>query len=211
MTAVAEIARGHDLPGLPDRPLAVDEYHALIARGTLEEGAPFELLEGWLIEKLSRGPRHDTIAMCLFRLLLQMLPRGWHVRSQCALTALESEPEPDCVVVQGAEMDYLDRHPGPRETALAIEVSKSSLRRDRVWKSRIYARSGIPTYWIVNLTGNVVEVYTEPTIGSDGEPTYAVHRDYRTGESVPVVLEGREVGSIAAAELLPPSSGGSES
>lgn len=85
---------------------------------------------------------------------------------------------------------------------MVIEVADSSLARDRRDKGRSYARAGIAVYWIVNLVDGVIEVYSnpEPTALS---PVYRDRTDYRPGQDVPLVLDGVNVGSIPAAELLP--------
>jgi Uma2 family endonuclease len=43
-----------------------------------------------------------------------------------------------------------------------IEVSDTSLRFDRTTKLRLYARVGIPEYWIVDTNGRQVEVCRNP-------------------------------------------------
>ena len=120
---------------------------------------------------------------------------------QSVVTTAESEPEPDIAVVRGHELDYMSRHPGPAELALVVEVSASSLPRDRLEKVRIFARAAIPVYWIINLVNRRVEVYTDPT-GPDSGPVYRTRHDYRAGDLVPFVVNGRELGPIPD-ELLP--------
>jgi Uma2 family endonuclease len=78
------------------------------------------------------------------------MPLGWRVRVQLAITTSDSEPEPDLAVVCGSIRDHARRHPAPHEIVLVIEVAASSLTVDRA-KARLYARAGIPAYWIVNL------------------------------------------------------------
>ena len=90
-----------------------------------------------------------------------MLPPGWIVRPQLPVSLDdESEPEPDLAVVRGYPGDYRASHPS--RPALVIEIAESSLEFDRVRKSSLYARAGVPDYWIVNLVENVVEVYRDP-------------------------------------------------
>lgn len=60
-----------------------------------------------------------------------------------------------------------------------IEVSESSLRKERGVKQRIYARNGTQDYWIINLVERVVEVYRKP----QGERYASVQR-FATGESI---------------------------
>jgi Uma2 family endonuclease len=70
-----------------------------------------------------------------------------------------NEPEPDLAVVKAAAASR-DRHP---ETAvLVIEIARDSLRLDRKVKGALYARFGVPEYWIVNLEDPVIEVFSDP-------------------------------------------------
>ena len=140
--------------------------------------------------------------MVMMDVLTPRLPTGWFCRGQSAITTAESEPEPDVAVVRGTSRDYLARHPGPTDMALVIEVADSSLSRDRLHKARIYAAAAVPTYWIINLVDLQVEVYTDPT-GPDAAPVYRAHQDYRAGDFVPFVVDGRDLGAIPAQELLP--------
>ena len=82
----------------------------------------------------------------------------------------DSEPEPDATVVSGTPRDYTYRHPVPTDISLIVEVADSSLQRDRQQKRRIYARNGIPIYWIVNVVDRVIEVHSSPS-GPDRRPT----------------------------------------
>ena len=74
----------------------------------------------------------------------------------------------------------------------------ATIRRDRGEKQTLYAATGIPVYWIVNLKNRQVEVYTGP--GPDG---YASRNDFVEGHDVPVMIGGIEVGRIAVADILP--------
>jgi Putative restriction endonuclease len=111
------------------------------------------------------------------------------------------EPEPDVALARGDAKDYTNRHPGPADLALVVEVSKSSLTEDRQM-ANIYGPAGIPVYWIVNLTAPQVEVYT--LLKRRATMTYGKPRIFKSGQSVPVVIEGQEVGRIAVVDILPP-------
>jgi Uma2 family endonuclease len=97
---------------------------------------------------------------------------------------------------------YVDRHPGPEDVALVVEVADASLQRDRVFKRRLYAQAGIPAYWIINLVEGRVEVYTDPS-GPADQPDYRQHLSLGGGDDVPLVIEQRDVGRIAASAMLP--------
>ena len=192
-----------EMPPVPVRRFSVDEYHRMIRLGILTDEDHVELLEGWIAPKMPRTPRHDgTITLLYHRVLGPLLPQGWFCRGQSALTTPESEPEPDLAIIRGDEHTFLKRHPGPKDMALVIEVADTSIRRDRVIKARIYARAGIPHYWIINLSAARVEVFSEPS-GPTDTPSYGQRRSYGRRRSVPLVLNGAVVAEIPVRELLP--------
>ena len=146
--------------------LSIEQYHAIIQAGILTSDDSVELLEGWLVFKMPKNPPHRATTRLVRTALENILPAGWYVDSQEPITLSNSEPEPDIVVVRGDTRQYLDRHPGAEDIALIIEVSDTTLQRDRTVKKRIYARAGISIYWIVNLVEEQVEVYSQPKRGS---------------------------------------------
>jgi Uma2 family endonuclease len=184
------------------RRFSVDDYHRMIQAGILTEEDKVELLNGWIVHKMTRNPPHDMALGLVQVELTAVLPVEWVLRGQSAVTTSESEPEPDWTVVRGPHRRYADHHPRPDETGLVIEVSDSSLDRDRNVKGPIYARDNVPMYWIVNIPDDRLEVYSDPS-GPADEPAYRQHRDYRPTEAVPVILDGREVGTIRVRDLLP--------
>jgi Uma2 family endonuclease len=184
------------------RRFTVAEYHNLIRMGILTEDDNLELIEGYLVHKMSRNPPHDSTLLRLNNWLVRTLPAGWLVRIQSAITLPDSEPEPDGAIVRGDERTYDPRHPGPADFGIVIEVSDTTLAGDRDDKARMYARAGIPEYWIINLVDRQVEVYSAPS-GPGATPAYANRRDHPAGGVVPLILDGRPVGSIVVADLLP--------
>ncbi|MCI0703642.1 MAG: Uma2 family endonuclease [Planctomycetia bacterium] len=184
------------------RKFTLDEYHKMIETGVLTSGEPYELLEGNLVHKLSSGIPHDKAIQALTKRLVRLLPTGWDVRAQCAVTlAGGSEPEPDFALVRGDESTYANRHPGPADTGLLIEVSDTSLSIDRHDKGSIYAANGIPIYWVVNVVDKVIEVYTQPT-GTGDSAAYSKRDDFALGTSVPAVLDGNTIGTIPVADVV---------
>jgi Uma2 family endonuclease len=181
--------------------LTVDQYRRMAEVGVLAEGEPVELLEGLLIRKMMKNPPHDTSLTLTQYAVADLLPAGWMVRVQCAVTTGDSEPEPDVAVVLGPARRYAKTHPRPKDIALVVEVADASLFEDRGRKARLYARARLPVYWIVNLQESKVEVYTDPKGGRS--PAYHQRRDYGTDESVPLVIEGEEIGQIPVKEMLP--------
>jgi Uma2 family endonuclease len=192
-------------PAVPDEPifrLSVAQYRAMAELGILTEEDPVELLEGWLVQKRTKNPPHTVACHLMQEALRPRLPAGWFIAAQAPVTTLDSEPEPDLTLVRGQVRDYIDRHPGSPDVALLVEVADSSLSQDQGIKKRLYARSGFPAYWIVNLVDHRIEVYTDPT-GPAEAPDYRERRDYGPDDAVPVVLDGAEVGTLMVRDLLP--------
>lgn len=136
------------------------EYDRLIDLGVFE-GDNIELIGGQLIVAEPKGAYHASAVGTVHDALRAVLPPGWSVRIQDAVSLDgESEPEPDLVVVPGRPADY--RHAHPATAPLVIEVSDSRLAFDRVHKGSLFARAAIQDYWIVNLVDRVLEVYRDP-------------------------------------------------
>jgi Uma2 family endonuclease len=188
------------IPTEPIWRLTVEQYHAMINAGILTDDDPVELLDGWLVYKMPKNPAHRATTRLVRVALEALIPEGWYVDSQEPITTADSEPEPDVVVVQGSTRDYLDRHPGPADLAIVVEVSDATVQRDRTSKKQAYARSGIVSYWLVNLPERQVEVYTQP---NPANSDYAQRQNYGLADSLPVILQGEILGGIAVKDILP--------
>jgi len=189
------------VPTQPIWRLTVTQYHQMICAGILTEDDPVELLEGWLVTKMPKNPPHTVSTQATGDVLARIVSDGWFVNRQEPITTDDSEPEPDVTVVRGDRRNYRERHPGPNDVGLLVEVAAASLERDRGPKKRLYASAGIPIYWIVNLVEHQVEVYADASAAA-GEPDYRSRRVYLPDDRVPVILDGCEVGAISAGDIL---------
>jgi Uma2 family endonuclease len=172
----------------------------MVRLGILSDDDPVELLEGWLVYKMPKNPPHRATTKLTRNALETIISADWYVDTQEPITLIDSEPEPDVVIVRGNTRDYLDRHPGAEDITLIIEVSDTTLERDRTSKKRLYARAGIPVYWIINLPEQQIEVYSEPVIE---ENTYQHRQDYVLSDEVPVAIAGQIIGHLSVGDLLP--------
>ena len=171
------------------------EYDRLVQLGTFDDER-VELLEGMLVAESPQGPPHAFVITELNRLLARAL-RGdaaFVVRPQLPLAVSdESEPEPDFAIV--AAGDYSREHPAT--ALLVIEVSESSLPKDRQIKARLYAKASIAEYWIVDLAGRAVEIHRDPR-------PEGYSRVSRHGESETVRADSVAAIEIALRDILPP-------
>jgi Uma2 family endonuclease len=192
-----------DSPGLEPQPirlmkLTVEQYHEMIAAGILTEDNRIELLEGWLVEKMTKNNLHIYVNEEAAALLRALNISGWTIYSQQPIALDDSEPEPDICIVRGKRSDYLRHKADADAVGLVIEISHTTLMQDRGLKQRIYARAGIPVYWIINLVDRQVEVYTRP-----GDEGYTTRTNYAGGEAVPVMLDGVEAGRLVVNDVMP--------
>ncbi|CAN5449709.1 hypothetical protein BH11PLA2_BH11PLA2_28390 [soil metagenome] len=112
-------------PGMPSLPrgsyhrLSVADYHEMIERRILTENDKVELIEGILVDKMSRDPKHDFVIQS-FQDIVAALPPIYSPRVQCAVTLADSELEPDFAIVRGSRRNYLERHPGPNDILILM-------------------------------------------------------------------------------------------
>ena len=190
------------VPREPIWRLSVAQYREMLDAGILQSDDPIELLEGWLVYKMAKNPPHPVAVKLLEIAFAKIVPEGWFVRQQDPITFEESEPEPDIAIIVGTVRQYVERHPIPAEVALIVEVSDSTLERDRDVKQRIYARGRIPFYWIINLVDEQIEVYSAPT-GYGEHAKYLRREIFQRGDSFPVIVDNKQIGIVDAADVLP--------
>ena len=183
--------------GVPIRPYRLSrvEYDRAVEAGAFEPDAKLELIDGNLHAMTPEGTAHTTGMHLVADCLRQVFGSGFFVRIQNPLAVDEySEPEPDVAVVTGTVRDY--RYAHPTSAALVVEVSNASLQYDRTVKRRLYARSGIPEYWILALPEAFLEVYRHPA--GDGYRSVTHHA---AGDKVAPLA--RPDAQIAVDDLLP--------
>ena len=185
--------------------ISLDTYRQMGAAGLITRADRVELLDGLLVTKMTKGPRHVLSTLALMRWMTIHLPAGFHPRMEAPVELRrgpegDSSPEPDLTVVRGAMTDYRDRHPAAADVLLVVEVADSSLRHDRQGLRR-YAHAGIPTVWIVNLRAGTVEVYTDPS-GPAADPGYATKATRAVGGVLDLSLDGHRLAGPPVADLL---------
>jgi Uma2 family endonuclease len=178
------------------------EYEKLIELGVFQPGEAIELIGGELMVAEPQGAAHYTAIRKTAKALEGAFGPGWDVRTQGPIGLDEdSEPEPDVAVVPGDPGDYGRAHPS--RPALTVEVAESSLGADRRRKGSLYARAGLPDYWVLNLVDRVLEVYREPAPDSAAPFGWRYARREvfdASGRATPLAAPGS---SIPVAHLLP--------
>ena len=145
------------------RKFTIDEYHQLVDLGFFSENDRIELIRGEIIEMAPKRTPHSVCNSLLWKRLYELIGKQAEIRVQEPITLpSNSEPEPDVVIAQKKEDNYLSAHPTVKDVILIIEISDSTLQYDRETKLSLYAEAGINHYWIVNLVDRCLEVYSNP-------------------------------------------------
>ena len=186
--------------------ITVEEYHRMVDAGVFGPEPQLELLEGILVDKMTKNPPHIVATDLVEDLLHHLLPRGSGycitMGNPVTIEDRDGEPEPDAMVVRGNPRDYADRRRTPADALLVIEVADTSYSYDRFSKWVTYAAAGVPIYWIVDLGRRRLEIHSEP--GGQG-PTAYYGRSQILGEAddVVLVLDSREIARLTVREILP--------
>lgn len=164
-------------PWVTRRPLTVDEYHRMGEAGIFGEDDRVELIEGQLIAMTPIGSNHSgTINALNHRLVERLRDAGVVAVQNPVRLGDRSEPQPDFAVLRPRDDFYRRSTPTQDDVLLLIEVADSSLAYDRAVKRSLYARFGIPEFWIIDLTADVIEVHRAPS-GDDYADITTVGRD----------------------------------
>jgi Uma2 family endonuclease len=147
-------------------PITVDAYFRLGESGVLDEDDRVELIDGHVVEMTPIEPPH---ASCVNRLNELFAPLAGTVATltvQNPLILAEYQvPQPDFVALRHRADAYRSRHPGPADVLLLIEVADTTVESDRHTKVPRYARAGISEAWLVDLPGDGIEIYRNPSAG----------------------------------------------
>jgi Uma2 family endonuclease len=177
MTTVVELEKV-SLP-VPKR-FRVEDYRKMTEVGILPEESGWEVIDGYLIDKMSIGSRHASIVKRLNKIFTNLVGNETIISVQDPIHIDDyNEPEPDIAILKPREDFYAENHPLQQDILLLIEVSDSTIEYDREIKKTLYAEAGITEYWLVNLQENTIEVYSQPKNGN-----YRLVRILESGETI---------------------------
>jgi Uma2 family endonuclease len=154
-----------------------------------------ELVDGVIYDMSPHTSRHAKSLAKANQALMAAFGPGYHLRPQLPLAlGTYSMPEPDLAVIAGTPDDAYEDH--PTTAVLVVEVTDSSQHHDRRRKAKLYAQTGLPDYWILNLRRDAVEVLRDPENGA-----YRTRLVFHRGERISPLA--RPEVAIAVEDLLP--------
>ena len=179
------------------RRFTVAEYYCMGEAGILGPDERTELIRGEIFVMPPIGPGHAEGTSRTDRVFQRRFGERAMVRSQNPIRLPDdSEPEPDIVLARLRPEGYGAGHPRPEDILLVVEISDTSLARDRDVKLPLYAQAGIPEAWLMNLPDDRIEVYRDPAPEGYRSITLVPRDGAVTPLAVPDV-------TIPCADLLP--------
>ncbi|HEX5368737.1 MAG TPA: Uma2 family endonuclease [Dehalococcoidia bacterium] len=177
---------------LARRMFTIDDYYRMAQAGILHEDDRVELIRGEIVQMAAIGSRHAAAVNRINQLLFEKVAGAAIVAVQnpIRLEAQESSPQPDFALLKPRPDFYADRHPGPDDVLLVIEVADSSEDVDRLVKAPLYAEADVREFWIVALNDGVVETYQDPAGGRYGTLRTFHRGDELSPKSLPQIKLG---------------------
>ena len=161
-------------------PLTVRDFLILDEAGAFDKVGKVELIEGELYTMAPLHHPHARAQMMLgtaVDLAVEQLGGEWQALAPMSAELEETSlPEADSIVAYAPG----DRFVTPETVRLLIEVASTSLGRDLGKKLRLYARTGVPEYWVADVNGREIIRFHAPS----GE-SYTQRATFAFGEAVP--------------------------
>ncbi|MBA2494817.1 MAG: Uma2 family endonuclease [Acidobacteria bacterium] len=177
MTTVVELEK---VSKVAPKRFRVEDFRKMTEAGILTEESGWEIIDGYLIDKMSIGSNHAGTVKLLGEMLRDLTRNKALVSVQDPIHIDDyNEPEPDIALLKRRSDFYKKGHPLPQDVLLLIEVSNSTIEYDREIKRMLYAKAEIVEFWLVNLQDNTVEVYSQPKNGN-----YRLARILESGEAI---------------------------
>lgn len=148
--------------------LTVDDFLMLEGAGAFAHHKKTELIEGDIFFVNAQHRPHARIKSRLFRLLSEAL-------DDTGLEAIvegsvgippHNVPEPDIIVIDDPDGEGLIPLASVK---LVVEVADATLGFDMKRKLAIYARAGVPEYWVVDVNAEVIRQMWRPEAAAYAE------------------------------------------
>jgi Uma2 family endonuclease len=196
-TAFLEPVAPPPLESLPRKKWTRCEIEELTSKGWFAD-THYELIDGELINKIGKLPRHTAGVWRIQQWLISTFGFA-RIRKEEPINVANddnerNQPEPDLAVLRGTAEDFEISHPRPGDILLAIEVADWTLSTDLSRKADLYARAGIPDYWVLDVNQRRMIVHRDPVAGK-----YSSVVVYREDEGVAPLAAPESHFRVAAA------------
>lgn len=185
--------------------LTIDQFSRMVEEGIIPEDRRVYLLEGRLYEKMAKSKAHGSVGAAITMAFVPRMPAGWSFWPESTVVLDPTNaPLPDFAVIRTGDLigrTHPDRYPEAADVGLLIEIAVTSLREDLTTSLELYARSGIPAYWLVDVLGKRILAHSDPRVVDD-RGAYVRVETYLPGQELPLVLDGLEIARVPFDDLL---------
>ena len=182
-----------ELAMYPKVKLRVEDFDLLAMNGGLEGLDRTELLDGDIYQMSPQYSPHSDAKSLFYEALLDW--KRLHrpelaVRTESSVAMPPNdEPMPDLII---CEWERRAKGIPVEAVLLLIEIADTSRQRDMGYKKALYARQGVPEYWVVDINRRKVWQFSSP--GADG---YGAEAEVPFGDTLrAVTLVGLAVETV---------------
>ncbi|MGB9715462.1 MAG: Uma2 family endonuclease [Thermodesulfovibrionales bacterium] len=157
----------------------------------LPEGAPYQLIEGELVMTPSPNTRHQIISANIFEKIRHFTKDSGICLYSPIDVYLDDENafQPDMVFIFNERREIIKKDGiyGPPDFIIEI-LSPSTASFDLREKFRVYERSGVKEYWIVDPELDSIEIYS-----NEGNHLSLIKKAEKEGEVESLLLKGLKI------------------
>ena len=147
----------------PYRPITVHEFDKMVDAGIIGPDERVELVDGRIVLRERMNAPHASIVARIMHVLVRRLGERCSVWQQLPFVLSDrAKPFPDLALVRSRPDYYGTRLPRREDVFAVVEVSDTMLAFDRGDKLRLYAKTAIPEYWIVDVKARTIEMCRDP-------------------------------------------------
>ena len=144
--------------------LTVEQFDRMKIAGVFSPDVRVELIEGQVVELAPRGSRQRSAISRLCRLLSEAIGDRAIVSSKLAIRLDGmTEFKPDLAVCEPRGGLYATALPTGADALLVVEIADTTLDYDVRVKGPLYARHGVPEYWIFDLPARSLRRFRQPS------------------------------------------------
>jgi len=134
----------------------------MVEQGLIDPEDRWELIEGAWYDMGSEGFEHWNLRSALLEEVILQLGRnsGFRASSEGSIyLSPDTEVRPDLIICRsGVTSNALEGE----DISLIIEVMKTSHQRDREVKMPVYAATGVPELWLIDMDTRKTDCMTDP-------------------------------------------------
>ena len=160
-----------------------------------------ELVAGLIVKKMkTQGTGYATAIILIQKLLEKLLGDEVLVRAQLPIQLGGAQAKPSIAVVMPDVLRYTDLHPIASQIYLLIEIADHTLTNDCEIQGKIYARSQIDDFWVLDINERQLHVFREPS--EDGYGSQMI-----LSEDATVALSAFSTCTFCVRQMLQPVAG----